>query len=289
MRTMKSITKIVLTSVAASVFFISVTATSVYAKNHADRIRIDYVAPDDPQLRKIHDILKERRVLERLQEFLSPYRLPRDLDVQLTDCDGESDAWYGDDEITICYEYINVLWQRMPAETTPSGVAPIDTVIGPFMDTTLHEFAHALFDMLSIPVLGREEDAADQVGAYIYLQLGNEEAKRLITGTAHAFLVEAEVESADHQPTIVDYADEHGTPAQRAFNILCIAYGADTRGFSDLVERFRMPAERAEVCEDEYEQIQDAYEALIGPHIDQDMAEELFDRTWILKKPAQNK
>ena len=189
---MKSITKIVLTSVAASVFFISVTATSVYAKNHADRIRIDYVAPDDPQLRKIHDILKERRVLERLQEFLSPYRLPRDLDVQLTDCDGESDAWYGDDEITICYEYINVLWQRMPAETTPSGVAPIDTVIGPFMDTTLHEFAHALFDMLSIPVLGREEDAADQVGAYIYLQLGNEEAKRLITGTAHAFLVEAE-------------------------------------------------------------------------------------------------
>ncbi len=34
---------------------------------------------------------------------------------------------------------------------------------GPLLDTILHEVAHAMFDMLRVPVLGREEEAADQV------------------------------------------------------------------------------------------------------------------------------
>ena len=55
----------------------------------------------------------------------------------------------------------------------------------------LQEFAHALFDMLDLPVFGREEDAADQVAAYIYLQLGAAESRRLITGTVYAYAAEA--------------------------------------------------------------------------------------------------
>ena len=64
--------------------------------------------------------------------------------------------------------------------------------IGPLFDTALHEFAHALFDMLNVLVLGREEDAADQVAAYINLQFGKAEARRLIMGTAYAYGNEAE-------------------------------------------------------------------------------------------------
>jgi hypothetical protein len=51
----------------------------------------------------------------------------------------------------------------MPVETTVDGVAPLDALVGPLLDTCLHEFAHAIFEMLRVPVLGREEDAADQV------------------------------------------------------------------------------------------------------------------------------
>ena len=41
-----------------------------------------------------------------------------------------------------------------------------------------------------MPVLGREEAAADQVVAYIYLQLGKKaEARSLIMGTAYTYLV----------------------------------------------------------------------------------------------------
>jgi len=75
----------------------------------------------------------------------------------------------------------------MPQEKPPSGIAPIDTVIGPLFEVTLHEFAHAMFEMLKLPVFGREEDAADQVAAYILLQFGESEARRLIGGTAYAY------------------------------------------------------------------------------------------------------
>ena len=45
-----------------------------------------------------------------------------------------------------------------------------DALIAPLMDVFLHEAAHALFDLLAIPVLGGEDDAADQVAAYYMLQ-----------------------------------------------------------------------------------------------------------------------
>jgi hypothetical protein len=157
------------------------------------RVIFDYVRPEDPEYLHIYTLLKEdRHTLERLQTILSPYRLPWTLNILLAECGGEADAMYWDGTITICYEFIDELWDNMPAEATVAGIEPIDTVTGPFVDTVLHEFAHALFDYLDIPVLGREEDAADQVAAYIYLQLGPAEARRLIMGTVYAYILEVE-------------------------------------------------------------------------------------------------
>ena len=239
-----------------------------------NQIVIEYVYPEKPAHQQIHDLLKERHTLERLQEFLSPFRLRWPLNISLTECDGEADAWYGDDKITICYEYIEELRQNMPAQTTPSGIDPIDTVVGPFFDTVLHEFAHALFDYIHVPVLGREEDAADAVSAIIYLHLGKDEARRLIMGTTYAYMLE--VEDTD-PPTMEEYADEQSTSEQRAFNLLCIAYGADPVLFEDVVRMGGLPDFRIELCEEEYEHIFYAYVTLIGPHIDPDLAKKIFD------------
>ena len=219
----------------------------------------------------------------------------------LAGCDGEADAFYGDDEITICYEYVDVLLKNMPAQTTPGGVAPSDTVFGPLFDTSLHEFAHALFDMLNLPVLGREEDAADQVAAYIHLQLGAAESRRLITGTVYAYATEAmkgelpssldevaELMKAERPSSIEEFAGEHGTPAQRFYNVMCMAYGADRKIFGDLVEKGFLPRERAEFCYEEYEQVQHAFQVLVDPHIDQDLARGVFDRTWMSEQLSTN-
>jgi hypothetical protein len=197
----------------------------------------------------------------------------------LAECDGEPDAFYEDAEITICYEFIYELIKNMPQEKRPSGIAPIDTVIGPVFEISLHEFGHALFDMLELPVFGREEDAADQLAAYILLQFGESEARRLIAGTAYAYHIDEM--KADPCRSMEDYSQEHGTPAQRFFNVLCIAYGADTKLFADIVSDGYLPKARAEYCEEEYEQVQDAFDLLVLPHIDVALAEKLLDTKWL--------
>jgi hypothetical protein len=212
-----------LTLAVASMLVASTMTTTAFADSQTTRIQIRYEPPKDPEHGQIYEDLKRLRALEKLQEFLSPFRLPRTLTIMLAGCDGEADAFYGDDEITICYEYVDVLWKNMPAQTTPGGVAPIDTVFGPLFDTSLHEFAHALF--------GREEDAADQVAAYIYLQFGAAESRRLIMGTVYAYATEAlkgelpssleevaDVIRAERPRSLEEFAGEHSTPAQRAYN-----------------------------------------------------------------------
>ena len=262
-----------------TVLVLEIVTTAQAAPAPASRVSVSYVPPKEPAHQPIYEQLQELRFLENLQEFLSPVRLPRMLLVKVEGCNGDANAWYENNEIIVCYEYIDQLWKTMPAETTAAGVAPVDALVGPLFDTCLHEFAHTIFDMLRVPVLGREEAAADQVSAYIMLHLGKAEARRLIGGVAYAY--KTEVDAATGPLTMTQFADVHGTPAQRYYDVLCIAYGADAQLFGDFVEKGYLPKERAEDCKDEYRQVAYAYEQLIGPHIDTGLGKEVFDKSWL--------
>src|SRR5687768_1837625 len=148
----------------------------------ADRIDIEYVAPKSPEHQPVLELIKEHRTLEKIQQLLSPLRLPRRLLIKTEGCDGVSNAYYDDGAVTVCYEYLDDVWKNVPEEPTPAGVAPIDALIGPVMDVFLHEAGHAVFDMLQVPLFGREEDAADQFSVYIMLKMEKDEARRLIMG-----------------------------------------------------------------------------------------------------------
>jgi hypothetical protein len=273
---MKAILALVITWI---VLVPEIAATQEAAPAQAGRVSVIYVPPKNPVHQPIYEQLKQTRFLEKVQEFLSPVRLPRPLLMKVEGCDGDANASYENDTIVICYEYIDELWKTVPEETTEDGVTQIDALVGPLFDTILHEFAHAMFDMLRIPVLGREEDAADQLSAFIMLHLGKAEARRLIAGAAYAYKTEAE--AAKTPFAIKQFADVHGTPAQRFYNLLCIAYGADPQLFGDFVEKGYLPKERAEGCKDEFQQVAYAYQQLIGPHIDPVLARRVLDRSWL--------
>ena len=81
---------------------------------------------------------------------------------------------------------------------------------------------HAVNDLLNLPVLGREEDSADQIAGFIMLQFGKDVARIAIKGTAYSWLTFAR----EDRPV---YWDTHSTPAQRFYNFLCIGYGGDPR------------------------------------------------------------
>jgi hypothetical protein len=148
-------------------------------------VRITYVEPVNPAHQPIMERLKKREVLEDLRDFLSPLRLPAPLLIKVEGCNGNVNAWYSANVVTYCYELIEYIRKSAPKETTDEGITPEDAVLGAFVDIMLHEISHAIFDMLKIPVFGREEDAADQLTAFILLQFGKDAARRTLTGTAH--------------------------------------------------------------------------------------------------------
>jgi hypothetical protein len=252
----------------------------------SDRIDIQYVAPKSPEHQQVLELVKEHRTLEKIQQLLSPLRLPRRLLIKTEGCDGVSNAYYDDGAVTVCYEYLDDVWKNVPEEPTPAGVAPIDALIGPVMDVFLHEAGHAVFDMLQVPLFGREEDAADQFSVYIMLKMEKDEARRLIMGTAYQY--ENDVQSSTVSMPLHKFADAHGTPSQRYFNVLCLAYGADKELFADFVSKGVLPKDRAESCEDEYAQVEFAFDRLITPSIDQELASTLRGR-WLLPVDTRTK
>jgi hypothetical protein len=249
---------------------IDCTSADAASKSKANQIRYEYAPPKNPEHQAIHDQMKQGHALEILQKLLSPLLLPYPLALKVAGCDGVKNAWYNDEVITVCYELLADFLKNAPKQDLPIGISRADTILGPVLDTFLHETGHAVFHMLQIPVLGREEDAADQFSAFITLRLSKDEARRMILGSAYQYQL--------HMPgpqvtvPIQAFSDEHSLPAQRAYIILCIAYGSDKKLFSDIVEKDFLPKERAESCEGEYEDLAFAMTKLISPHIDKRLA-----------------
>ena len=249
----------------------------------SNRVKIVYATPAEPAYRPMYEMLKKRRILEKFRNLLSIFRLPDRLTLRVSDCEGDINARYDHDThiVTVCYEYIEDFQRRAPKETT-TGVTPEDAVIGPVVEVFLHEISHAVLDMLKIPILGRWEDAADQLATYIMLGLGKDFAKRTVLGAAWMRAQYAKEET----PGKADYSDAHSLDAQRFYNCLCLAYGSDPELFAAVVEKGYLPRERAEGCTDEYQQVEYAARKLLSPHVDKDKLKKARATGWF--RPAAN-
>ena len=232
----------------------------------AGQIKIAYMPPTNPEHQPIYELVQERRVLERMRDYLKPLRLPGRLLLKTEGCDGDANAWYeeSDHSVTACYEYLADILTNAPQETTAAGVTREDAVVGPTIEVFLHEIGHAVFNMLKVPILGREEDAADHVASYLLLQLDKDTARRTVIGVAYMYGKELQAKT----PGMKQFADVHGLPAQRFYNLLCMAFGADPELFADLVQGGYLPESRSDGCADEYRQVDYAMHKLITPYID---------------------
>lgn len=244
------------------------------AKGRTDRVRIAYVEPKNPEHKTLYENLKKIGVLEDIRTFMSAVRLPATLLLKMEGCDGTVNAWYQDRVVTVCYEYIAEAVRNAPEQPFGEELTRESAIAGAVTDVFLHELAHAVFDMLEIPVFGREEDAADQLAAYIMLQMAPQDGRKLVAGVAYLYVIDAMRQS----PQLKHFADAHGLPAQRFFNLLCMAYGAHPKTYADIVEKGYLPKERAEDCEYEYAQVAHAYNVLIAPHTNQKLAERTRSR-----------
>jgi hypothetical protein len=149
------------------------------------------------------------------------------------------------------------------------------------VQVALHQVAEVIFNVLELPVWGREEDAADKLAGFIMLQFGKDVATRTLSGTVYFFA------ASDHTWTGSDFSDERGTESQRFYNYLCVAYGGDRETFKYVVENKILPAARAEGCAHEYTELVYAFGKTLMPYIDLALLQKVRAIEWL--KPDDGK
>ena len=240
------------------------------------QVDIAYVEPRDPAFAPIRERLMKRRVLEQLQQFLSPLRLPRKLLVKVDQCNGTSARYEPGGPVTICYEYVAQIEKIAPKETPPGSLPRESMIVGAFVQSMLKEVALAVFDILDVPVWGREDDAADKLAGFIMVQFGKEVALKVLIGAAWFF------EASDRTWTGTDFASVQAPEAQRFYNYLCIAYGADPNTFKFLLDNNLLPTRRAQRCGAEFFQLRAAFLKTIMPHVDQALLKQVQSANWLM-------
>jgi len=256
-----SLTLVCATALATGAF----AASQPSGKGKTGMIRGVYEPPKNPKHQELYEWAKKSQVLEKLSDSLRALRLPKVLVMKFAGCDGTSNAWYEpeDGTVTFCYEYVAEI-QAGSAGSAAHGIPSDMAFEGGVVFVLLHETSHAIFDLLKVPILGREEDAADQVAAMTLLRAGEGVARRVLSGAAWMYLHD----SKGRMPDDSDFADVHGLDAQRFYNVLCMAHGSNPDSFKGMVEKGYLPKDRAETCADEFRQVAYAVKQLINPNLD---------------------
>jgi Putative metallopeptidase len=244
------------------------------------RVEIEYVAPTSAQLESVYKSLKQRKILEELQHFLAPLHLPHPLRLLTRQCD-EVNAFYSGSSrsLTICYELVAEIMDSAPRTVSADGfITRQAAIVGNLLGVVLHEGGHMLFDMLDVPVFGREEDAADQTASFIALQFNKDVARTIVKGFVYFWA--RQQDPAASAPMSV-WSDVHGKASQRMYNALCLAYGGDPQTFQEFVNQGWLPKKRAEHCDQEFAQLKLAFVNTVLPFIDQDLMARVQQTQWL--------
>jgi hypothetical protein len=231
----------------------------------------------------VRDRVVKARLLERLRDFLSPVRLPRSIGLVATECDGgeEASPFYnsGNRVITVCYQFIVLIETvadklmaiiKKDPKRYPFPITRDEFLWGLIGGVLLHESGHALFDVLDVPVFGREEDAADQISVLAALHLRPQLAEAAMKSYAYFWHLVPDPDSglSTEGKMNEDFSDEHGTASQRLFNGLCIGYGHSPAVFGKFVAAGWLPEARAKGCAAEYARLESAFNRTVMPFID---------------------
>lgn len=141
----------------------------------------------------------------------------------------------------------------------------MEFVVGNTLFILGHELGHAVIGVFELPVLGGEEKAADVFATLALLHIGTDYAQSVLFDTARGLMLLAELDARLGQP--LKFYGEHGLDQQRAYQIVCLMFGSDPAGFTELAERTGLPSERRETCVQELQDAQDSWMRMLKPHL----------------------
>jgi hypothetical protein len=233
----------------------------------------EYVPPRDPALREAYEFAVQTDLLHRLPEVNSMdglLMLPGPLHLIAAECQ-QTNAFYSPDkhELVLCYEMVEMLVKvgsDLGAQNQDDGYSA-RFLLANTRFIMLHEFGHALIDMLSLAATGREEDSADQLASSLMMMFTDptESPSALAQNLRLAGLFF--MLNSKEQYGAADFADEHSLGEQRFYNLMCMLYGRDPAKYLRLVTSGMLPEDRAQRCPTESQRITSSWAKLLVPHI----------------------
>ena len=220
--------------------------------------------------------LKNGQVLEKLTAALNRFLKVDDrIEITAKSC-GTPNAFYDSrfKSITLCYELLafnDAKLKRFFKNKLPSQQL-YDVYNAELIFVVLHEVGHGMIDIYKLPVLGREEDAADKFAAFMLLNYGGEKVLKRATLFFQDTAIAKFDKFVDQKWAQINgassvYGDEHSLDQQRLANLVCWGYGKNQTEFFQLVEQIKLPPRRASMCSEETEKMNRDIKALFGERL----------------------
>lgn len=127
-----------------------------------------------------------------------------------------------------------------------------------------HEMAHLLVDQLRLPVLGKEEDAADNVATWTLLNKRTPDADKALADATEGWLLSGVAyRSGKHEE---DFAAAHSLDKQRAYQIVCLMVGSDDTAFRPIANQYAIGRDRQESCYWDYQLVDRSLKGVLEGH-----------------------
>jgi hypothetical protein len=211
-----------------------------------------------------YELLKASETRYLAKSLATAFELPNALKIKGVNGFGGGPFYNPEDNsITLPYQFataiLGVISQISPEGTETEwgeAVGAVNSFI------FAHEFGHALIHNFELPVLGREEDAADGIATVLLLK-----APDGATYAADAAEFWDAFSGRQTPPKLAEYADNHSFDRQRAFNILCWVGGSNEAILQALAENEIVPEERLASCPAEWQLLERSAEQVLQPHL----------------------
>jgi hypothetical protein len=141
----------------------------------------------------------------------------------------------------------------------------VEFVLGNTLFVLAHEMGHGLINEMNMPVLGREEDAADSFAIVTALKMNSKFSERVLIEGMKGLVLATKRDKAERD--VPAFYDEHSLDPQRAYNVVCFMVGSDPEKYKQLAKDTKLPEERQKSCVYDYKNTAWSWDELLKSHL----------------------
>jgi hypothetical protein len=141
----------------------------------------------------------------------------------------------------------------------------VEFIIGNTIFVMAHEMGHGLINEMNMPVLGREEDAADSFAVVTAMKLGPKFSERVLHEATMGWVLSSKEDWKEKNP--IAYYDEHGLDLQRAYNVVCFMFGSNPEKYKALAAHTKLPEYRQQACPYEWQNTSWSWDETLKKHL----------------------